>query len=45
MRQLADVIDILLVEDNAGDARLAQEALKEAKVTNSLHWSKTAKRQ
>jgi chemotaxis family two-component system response regulator Rcp1 len=38
MRQLADVIDILLVEDNAGDARLAQEALKEAKVANSLHW-------
>lgn len=30
-------IDILLVEDNAGDARLAQEALKESKVRNSLY--------
>lgn len=40
MRQLADVIDILLVEDNAGDARLAQEALKAAKVANAIHWVK-----
>jgi two-component system, chemotaxis family, response regulator Rcp1 len=38
MRQPADPIDILLVEDNEGDARLAKEALKEAKVANSLHW-------
>jgi len=30
-------IEILLVEDNPGDARLAQEALKEAKVRNNLH--------
>ncbi len=30
------VIDILLVEDNAGDVRLAQEALKESKVRNKL---------
>ncbi len=30
--------EILLVEDNPGDARLAKEALKEAKVRNSLHW-------
>lgn len=30
-------IDILLVEDNIGDARLAQEALKEAKVRNNLY--------
>jgi two-component system, chemotaxis family, response regulator Rcp1 len=31
------VIDILLVEDNPGDARLAQEALKESKVRNKLY--------
>jgi two-component system, chemotaxis family, response regulator Rcp1 len=30
-------IDILLVEDNLGDARLAQEALKESKIKNNLH--------
>jgi len=30
------VIDILLVEDNPGDVRLAQEALKESKVRNKL---------
>ncbi|MGH8606849.1 MAG: response regulator [Gammaproteobacteria bacterium] len=30
-------IEILLVEDNPGDVRLAQEALKEAKVHNVLH--------
>lgn len=29
-------IDILLVEDNPGDVRLAQEALKESKVRNAL---------
>ncbi len=33
-------IEILLVEDNPGDARLAIEALKEAKVRNKLHWVK-----
>jgi len=31
------IIDILLIEDNSGDARLAQEALKESKVKNRLH--------
>jgi len=31
------IIDILLVEDNPGDARLAKEALKEGKVKNQLH--------
>ena len=31
------VIDILLVEDNPGDVRLTQEALKEGKVRNKLH--------
>ncbi len=30
-------IEILLVEDNAADVRLTQEALKEAKVANRLH--------
>lgn len=30
------IIDILLVEDNEGDARLAMEALKESKIKNSL---------
>ncbi len=30
-------IEILLVEDNPGDARLAEEALKESKVHNNLH--------
>ncbi len=29
-------IDILLVEDNLGDVRLAQEALKESKIRNKL---------
>lgn len=32
-----DPIEILLVEDNAGDVRLTQEALAEAKVPNRLH--------
>ena len=31
-------IEILLVEDNSGDARLAMEALQEAKVHNNLSW-------
>ncbi len=30
-------IEILLVEDNAGDARLAVEALKESKIRNDLY--------
>jgi CheY-like chemotaxis protein len=33
-------IEMLLVEDNPGDARLAMEALKDAKVNNNLHWVK-----
>ncbi len=33
-------VEILLVEDNPGDARLAIEVLKEAKVRNTLHWVK-----
>ena len=31
-------VEMLLVEDNPGDARLAIEALKDAKVHNNLHW-------
>lgn len=31
------IVDILLVEDNPGDIRLTQEAMKEAKLSNSLH--------
>lgn len=33
-------VQILLVEDNAADARLAREALDGAKVRNKLHWVK-----
>ena len=32
-------IEILLVEDSSGDARLAMEVFKEAKVRNILHWT------
>ncbi len=32
----AKVVDILLVEDNPGDARLTQEALKDSKIRNTL---------
>jgi len=32
-----EMIDILLVEDNEGDARLAKEAMKESKIRNTLH--------
>ena len=32
-------VEILLVEDNAGDHRLTQEALREGKVYNNLHWA------
>jgi CheY-like chemotaxis protein len=31
-------VEILLIEDNVGDARLAQEALRDAKVRNHLSW-------
>ena len=33
-------IEILLVEDNPGDVRLTQEALKEGKIINNLHMAK-----
>lgn len=31
-------VEILLIEDNPGDARLAREALRDAKVLNNLSW-------
>ena len=33
----APPVEILLVEDNPGDYRLTQEALREGKVYNNLH--------
>jgi chemotaxis family two-component system response regulator Rcp1 len=35
--RIVHAIDILLVEDSAADVRLTREALKEAKVLNTLH--------
>ena len=35
----APPVEILLVEDNPGDYRLTQEALREGKVYNNLHWT------
>ncbi|MFA8342864.1 MAG: response regulator [Rhodothermaceae bacterium] len=37
MEQNLSIIDILLVEDNPGDVRLTQEALKDSKIKNSLY--------
>jgi CheY-like chemotaxis protein len=37
MTQKSKPIEILLVEDNPGDARLTVEALKESKLLNRLH--------
>ncbi|MBY0432421.1 MAG: response regulator [Rhodospirillales bacterium] len=37
MQNSLEPVDILLVEDNPGDARLAVEALKEGRVLNRLH--------
>lgn len=36
MKYAANVIDILLVEDNPGDVRLTEEALKESKLAVSM---------
>ena len=36
-QELSKTIEILLVEDNPADIRLAQEAFKDAKVRNILH--------
>lgn len=37
LSKVGRLVEILLVEDNYGDVRLAQEALKESKVRNNLH--------
>ncbi|MDM8535378.1 response regulator [Desulfobacterales bacterium HSG17] len=37
MKKENQSINILLVEDNPGDIRLTQEALKEGKILNTLH--------
>jgi len=37
--KLVRSIDILLVEDNPGDARLAKEALTDSKIKNKLHFA------
>ena len=39
-RRAGAPVEILLVEDNPADVRLTQEALKEGKVYNNLHWAK-----
>jgi len=36
-KNLGDMVDILLVEDNEGDARLAKEAMRDSKIRNTLH--------
>jgi CheY-like chemotaxis protein len=40
LNELSVLIEILLVEDNPGDVRLTQEALKEDKILNNLHIAK-----
>ncbi len=37
MRELTKPVEILLVEDNPGDTRLAREALKESKLNNTMN--------
>lgn len=37
MQSESRIVEILLVEDNPGDARLTREALKEGRVRNNLH--------
>ena len=37
IRESSTPIEILIVEDNPGDVRLAQEILEESKVRNNLH--------
>jgi CheY-like chemotaxis protein len=37
-------VEILLVEDNPGDVRLIQEALRDAKVLNHLNVARTGEK-
>lgn len=37
---MANLVEILLVEDNPGDVRLCQEAFKESKILNNLNIAK-----
>ena len=37
MKEKTNLVKILLVEDNPGDVRLTQEALKEGKVANEMY--------
>jgi CheY-like chemotaxis protein len=36
-KSMGEMVDILLVEDNEGDARLAKEAMRDSKIRNTLH--------
>ena len=36
-KTFGNLVEILMVEDNPGDVRLTQEALKESKVRNKMH--------
>lgn len=40
LNEVSTPIEILLVEDNPGDVRLTQEALKEGKILNNLHMAR-----
>ncbi len=37
MNDYGQAVEILLVEDNEGDARLAKEALRDSKIRNTIH--------
>lgn len=37
MSEITGPVEILMVEDNLGDVRLTQEALKDGKILNHLH--------
>jgi CheY-like chemotaxis protein len=36
-KNVGEVVDILLIEDNEGDARLAKEAMRDSKIRNTIH--------
>lgn len=36
-KTVGEMVDILLVEDNEGDARLAKEAMRDSKIRNTIH--------